>query len=176
VGCSNVKISCDDGDVCTIDRCHCENGCEHFPVDPRDNAACTDWTPFECSADADCNDDNSCTDNSCKDGSCYVVATDCDDSDPCTIDSCYPSTGCGHVEIEECVGGAQSVASLIAESDDNQSTDSLYHQNQASFNGLGAGPIAGIVVGVVAFIAVISMIGYKLSQKTRASDDAYKAM
>jgi hypothetical protein len=40
---------------------------------------------------------------------------------------------------------------------------------------MGAGPIAGIVAGVVALIAVMGMIGYKLS-RNQSPDNAYKAM
>jgi len=50
--------------------------------------------------------------------------------------------------------------------------------NKTKLNGsniLTAGPIAGLVAGVVVFIAVIGMIGYKLSRNS-SPDNAYKAM
>jgi len=47
--------------------------------------------------------------------------------------------------------------------------------NSAQSNVLSAGPIAGIVAGVVALIAVIGLIGYKISRNS-SPDNAYKAM
>jgi len=64
-----------------------------------------------------------------------------------------------------------------------ESDDILTENDSASVhhsNVLGAGPIAGIVVGVVALVAVLGMIGYKLSQKptitATVSDNAYTSM
>jgi len=176
VGCQNVKISCDDGDECTIDRCNCEKGCEHFPVDVRDNSACADWTAPQCSTDADCADTNECTENSCQQGSCHVTALDCDDNDSCTIDSCHPDTGCNSVRIPGCdtpINNNNSVEDLTTESTTTQELS--LPKATVNDKGLSAGPIAGIVTGVVALIAVIGFIGYKISRNS-SPDNAYKAM
>jgi len=180
-GCQNVKISCDDGDECTIDRCHCDHGCEHFPVDPRDNSACKDWEAPVCSSDAECADSNQCTENHCTEGSCHVTAVDCDDDNSCTIDSCHPETGCDNVQI---IGCGEEFGDAVF-SDDDPQTEHLNEEKtkempinndtKTASNAMGAGPIAGIVAGVVALIAVMGMIGYKLTRNS-SPDNAYKAM
>jgi hypothetical protein len=52
--------------------------------------------------------------------------------------------------------------------------------NEHHGNVLGSGPIAGIVVGVVALVAVLGLVGYKLTQKptttVTVSDNAYTSM
>jgi len=178
-----VKISCDDGDECTIDRCHCDHGCEHFPVDPRDNSACKDWTAPHCTSDEECADSNPCTENHCTEGSCHVTAVDCDDENSCTIDSCHPETGCANVQIVGCGEEEVSNKGVIVHDNENQLNEEttktqelpINNDTKTVSNTMGAGPIAGIVAGVVALIAVMGMIGYKLSRNS-SPDNAYKAM
>jgi MYXO-CTERM domain-containing protein len=91
-----VDTDCDDGNVCTSDKCS-SNKCQHASV-----SGC-------CKTDSDCDDKNPCTTDACdaKTGSCTnkaqadccAVDTDCDDGDPCTLDRCDPSNTCQHTNI-----------------------------------------------------------------------------
>jgi hypothetical protein len=192
-GCQNVKISCDDGDPCTIDRCHCDQGCQYFPVDHKDHPECVDWKPEECKSDADCQDKSACTVNSCKEGSCHKKALDCDDNDMCTIDSCHHLEGCQYEKISGC--GDQDVPHkegiivhdsevtadgvIIHDLESQTLSDDLLKDNESTHNEdkvLGAGPIAGIVVGVVALVAIVGLIGYKVTQKPTVADNSYASM
>ena len=73
--------TCDDGNFCTEDICHGEDGCEHVALD-----------------DIECPDGHLCTvGDICDQGVCVGSLTDCDDGEPCTDDSCDPETGdCVH--------------------------------------------------------------------------------
>ena len=77
--CGGCGISCDDNDLCTIDRC-VRGRCVNKPVN--------------------CNDDNVCTDDRCDPatGNCIntpVPGRACDDGDPCTEnDACGRSGNC----------------------------------------------------------------------------------
>jgi len=161
-----------------------KKGCEHFPVDKRDNPACENWEAPHCSSDADCADDNACTENVCSNGNCHVTATNCDDGDHCTVDSCHPESGCSNEVIAHCkpdmgdkVEDDVEIESMTNEEFTSEIGSELAQNNTPHDSSvLGAGPIAGIAVGVVALIAVISMVGYKMSQKTVVPDNAYKAM
>jgi len=57
-------------------------------------------------------------------------------------------------------------------------TENLSDNTHHTDNVLTAGPIAGIVVGVVALVAVLGMIGYKVTRKptTSVSDNSYTSM
>ncbi len=66
---------CDDGDLCTEDRCDPVLGCVNAPID--------------------CDDSDLCTDNGCDPAmGCVYTPVDCDDGVECTADSCDPATGC----------------------------------------------------------------------------------
>jgi len=79
-------VSCDDGNVCTIDSCNPVLGCANDPVD--------------------CDDGNVCTINSCDpDSGCANDPVDCDDGDACTIDSCDQVSGCDNTIPVDCDDG-----------------------------------------------------------------------
>ncbi len=73
--------TCDDGNYCTEDLCHGEDGCEHVALD-----------------DIECPDGDLCTvGDICDLGVCVGTLTDCEDDDLCTDDACDPETGdCVH--------------------------------------------------------------------------------
>ena len=74
--------TCDDGNICTDDKCDGANGC----VNADNTAACDDGV--------------TCTDkDACKDGKCGGEAKNCDDANVCTADSCDAATGdCAHTK------------------------------------------------------------------------------
>ena len=78
------NLFCDDGRVCTSDRCDPARGCIFEPL--------PSGTP--------CDDGNRCTTRDYCDanGTCLPgPALNCDDGNVCTTDSCDPRTGCLHV-------------------------------------------------------------------------------
>lgn len=76
-GCKGGAVSCDDGNVCTLDVCNPKSGCANVP------------------ADGACDDGDACTeDDACKASSCLGTATDCDDGVSCTTDACLQGLGC----------------------------------------------------------------------------------
>jgi hypothetical protein len=192
LGCLNVKISCDDGDACTIDRCHCDEGCQHFPVNEDDNPQCKGHQEESCTTDIDCQDSSECTLDVCKGGKCLRFAVDCDDGDLCTVDSCNAVNGCQYEWIESpaCSRIHDDVHTMgvivhdMEEGKEIMGSDNIQAENQSANehhgNVLGSGPIAGIVVGVVALVAILGLVGYKLSQKrtitATVSDNAYTSM
>ncbi len=88
-----VATDCDDGNLCTLDRCEL--------------GVCTHITA------ADCGDDQ-CFTQVCTDGVCTDIPTDCDDGDPCTLDACFEGQ-CMNIPmdcndndpctLDECVNG-----------------------------------------------------------------------
>ncbi len=118
-------LDCDDGNPCTDDGCHAEDGC--FSADnelPCEGGFCFEGvcvpdSPEECDDDnictseslgpdqecvytlnkLPCDDDNPCTiGDNCHLGTCISGASvDCSDSDVCTDDFCDPVDGCYHV-------------------------------------------------------------------------------
>lgn len=71
---------CDDGNLCTLDLCDNEKGCQNL-VEPLNTVPC--------------NDGNQCTTgDQCKDAACTGAPTVCQDGNPCTNDSCNSLTGC----------------------------------------------------------------------------------
>jgi hypothetical protein len=84
-GCCGGDSECNDGNVCTADKC-VAGKCQFAPI-----AGC-------CVGDNDCNDNNPCTLNKCPGagGQCAYPAIagcclgdkDCDDKNTCTTDSC----------------------------------------------------------------------------------------
>ncbi len=104
VGCG-ADGDCDDGAVCTADRCDLGQ-CRHEPV-----AGC-------CLRDADCADGNPCTDDACDPAAAacrFVANTDpCDDGDACTDgDTCLVGA-CAGAAVPGCCG-------IDAECDDGSS-------------------------------------------------------
>ena len=103
-------LSCDDGDVCTVD-----DVCGAGDCVPGDSAVCNDRNP--CTDDtcdpisgcayepntSDCSDGNACTDGDrCADAVCVPGdPVPCDDGDVCTIDRCDPQDGCVHTPSSE---------------------------------------------------------------------------
>jgi len=66
---------CDDGDLCTTDRCEPSGRCVNDPVD--------------------CDDSDLCTADACDPAvGCVYAAVDCDDGVGCTFDTCDPALGC----------------------------------------------------------------------------------
>lgn len=103
-----ARVSCDDLEDCTVDRCNpvtgtCMNrwlpGCV---VDPCLDVSCDDGDP--CTDDWCDPDTGECVHQpipDCDTGACDGI--DCDDGNPCTEDSCDPGTGaCRHEPIEDC--------------------------------------------------------------------------
>jgi hypothetical protein len=85
--CAGVEeLDCEDGNVCTTDKCFPDSGCDHaYNSDP-------------------CDDSNACTlGDLCDQGACQAGAEslDCDDGNPCTDDACDPSLGCIHSQNSE---------------------------------------------------------------------------
>jgi hypothetical protein len=97
---------CNDGNDCTDDLCHGDEGCEHVALD---GVECKDGNPCTVAdvciegvcvgSQVDCDDENPCTDDFCNDtGGCVFEANSgtCDDGNPCTVaDQC---------KDQECVG------------------------------------------------------------------------
>ena len=80
--CSGKPLACNDGNPCTTDLCHAQEGCQHPPAHG-----------------ALCNDGNACTDlDQCIEGQCLGQATACEDGNPCTLDSCDAQGGCIHTQ------------------------------------------------------------------------------
>jgi hypothetical protein len=109
---------CDDGTICTIDKCDPLFGCyQILTADPCCAGAvhkCDDGntcTTDSCSDDgtgcinsnnaSPCDDDNPCTvEDTCDKGECESgVPNSCNDGNPCTADSCNEATGCQHFII-----------------------------------------------------------------------------
>ena len=76
----DVALDCDDGNVCTDDKCDGAAGCQSIS-----NAAA-------------CDDGNACTTGDlCGNGVCgFSGFLKCDDGNPCTTDGCDPLVGCTH--------------------------------------------------------------------------------
>jgi len=95
-GCATID-DCDDGDVCTIDRCDKFHECSHEVI------------PKCCESVKDCDDKQVCTIDTCYNNRCkYELrpnfccdASDCDDGNSCTIDECE-SSKCKNIPIEGC--------------------------------------------------------------------------
>jgi len=84
-----VDVQCDDGDVCTEDRCEA-NACVHLPGTP--GRMCVDGLK--------CTIGDSCRDAGGGNLACLGDRNPCDDGDACTLDSCSegnPGDGCDHV-------------------------------------------------------------------------------
>jgi len=106
--CGGCGISCDDNDLCTIDRC-VQGKCVNRPVNCNDDNVCTDDrcdpATGKCVNTPDpgraCDDGNACTENDrcTRTGECVGDPVDCDDGNACTKDSCDPTTGCVHTRI-----------------------------------------------------------------------------
>lgn len=75
--------TCDDGNLCTHERCLKGPGCIHDP----DILPCSDNEP--------CTSGDVCKNSACTAGS----ATNCDDSNACTSDACTDGIGCVHTAI-----------------------------------------------------------------------------
>ena len=73
-------VTCDDGNVCTIESCTAQAGCK-FTAKP--NLTCSDGN--KCTLTDMCSAGGSCT------GTAIAM---CDDANPCTTDSCQPAVGC----------------------------------------------------------------------------------
>ena len=101
----DVKLTCDDGDVCTqFDACHPDGTCSGTAQKCNDSLDCTldSCKPtvgcvHEPADTGACDDNNPCTlDDACKAGKCKAGkgALVCDDKNPCTTDACDPKLGC----------------------------------------------------------------------------------
>lgn len=78
--CVGSRLSCDDGDPCTLDGCDAALGCVN--TEAPDNTPCSDADPCT-------------TANACIDGSCVATSyLACDDQNPCTVDHCAAGVGC----------------------------------------------------------------------------------
>jgi len=77
------QSACDDGDVCTIDKCDKKAGCLHSP------------------ASGKCDDGDACTANdACSKGRCTGATKNCSDGNACTADTCDGTTAkCLHSNL-----------------------------------------------------------------------------
>ncbi len=77
--------ACGDGNACTDDTCHGQQGC----LNPPNGAAC--------------NDANPCTvKDKCAGGSCAGTTQGaCDDGNACTVDSCSSVAGCAYAPLDK---------------------------------------------------------------------------
>jgi len=120
--CGGDPVTCSDGNNCTQDLCHPQNGCYYPNIEqgePCDDLnACTvadvcllgecagAWIGGCCLQDLDCDDDDDCTIDKCTENECQNINTCCfsdeecnDFDDICTIDTCvegacvYQATG-----------------------------------------------------------------------------------
>jgi len=114
----NGPEDCDDGNICTTDRCNPDGTCDASPKCPGSERCCG-GDCAQCCENTDCDDGLSCTKNTCFSGQCMFVPDDtncaatqfcsakdgctarqactglpgesasvCDDKAGCTIDSC----------------------------------------------------------------------------------------
>ena len=122
-------LKCDDGSVCTIDKCDAFVGCTYELVDSTccvagfsvcdDQNSCTtdvcDEVAVTCTYvpnSAPCDDGDACTaPDACGEGICTGPVASCDDGNECTTDSCASD-----------LGGCQHVAAEAACDDDNACT------------------------------------------------------
>jgi hypothetical protein len=109
--CGGDPVVCSDGNNCTTDLCHPQNGCYHpnieqgEPCDDLNNCTVSDicllgecageWIDGCCLKDVDCDDNDDCTIDKCTENECQNINTCCfsdeecnDFDDICTIDSC----------------------------------------------------------------------------------------
>ncbi len=83
--CEGDPVVCDDGNLCTVDICDRNEGCQHIPI--------------YCGDDGDV-----CTDEVCEpaSGTCTTGPAACDDGKACTKDACVPGSGCSNQPIPGC--------------------------------------------------------------------------
>ena len=85
---------CDDGNVCTLDKCDPATGNCLYP-----------------GMGGPCDDDNDCTTfDMCINGACTGFPVDCNDLNPCTTDSCQVDLGCLHEIVD---GGFATTATHV---------------------------------------------------------------
>ncbi len=100
IGCTGSPLTCEDNNECTTNSCDPVSECVFTPKS--DGAVCSFGTCqggfCKCQRDADCNDNNQCTANSCNlaTGQCSYTTISCSDGNECTTDSCSPSSGCSN--------------------------------------------------------------------------------
>lgn len=156
---------CDDRDACTLDFCANKN-CTYIPVDCDDHTVCTNDT---------CNPATGCEN----------TPITCDDGYLCTSDICDSILGCLYPDLDcsptpdyiavhgECYEGRCNATSgcwlaLKAGSyiDDcgqcNGDGVCFLGLNTAEAAALGAGVLAAIIIGAVAFFLIFSAIGGKV--------------
>ena len=108
------SLECDDGNLCTLDICLPDGGCDYellsdLPCSDGDactlNDHCVDGqcTPGET---PDCDDDNPCTEDACEEGLCENTPApdvECDDGNACTTgDFCDEDGECVSTGLEPC--------------------------------------------------------------------------
>jgi hypothetical protein len=99
LGCLNTAAGCDDNDACTTDSCDDLLGCQHTPITCDDASVCTTDSCdsfLGCQYDPiSCDDGDVCTVESCDAVlGCQSTLLTCDDGDACTDDFCHPVAGC----------------------------------------------------------------------------------
>jgi hypothetical protein len=106
--CECEPVVCDDGDLCTTDRCNPDTGqCEYTPVVCDDEDLCTtdrcNPKTGECEfSEIICDPETLCETCICKakTGECECEPVVCDDDNACTVDSCDPEKGCKHDPVD----------------------------------------------------------------------------
>lgn len=94
------KVDCDDGNVCTTDRCVEATGtCNHAPVPcvSVDGCSCPVCDPVRgCQlVPINCDDNNQCTEDVCVAGKCVHNPKPCaEQADKCRVLTCDPVRGC----------------------------------------------------------------------------------
>ncbi|MFN8546138.1 MAG: putative metal-binding motif-containing protein [Candidatus Binatia bacterium] len=100
--CASTPVSCNDGNVCTVDTCNAAAGCQHPPV-----------------ASGACNDANACTQNdACVGGTCAGSVRNCSDGNLCNgLETCNPTNGqCpGPGDTMVCTPGSRKSLTCAAE-------------------------------------------------------------
>jgi hypothetical protein len=87
---------CNDGNICTTDRCNADGTCDASPKCPGSEKCCGGECA-QCCEDTDCDDGLSCTMNTCFSGQCMFVPNDaeCTASEYCSaIDGCVARQAC----------------------------------------------------------------------------------
>ncbi|MBL8783908.1 MAG: hypothetical protein JNJ59_03315 [Deltaproteobacteria bacterium] len=108
--CAGEAVRCDDGNVCTRDRCDPATGCV-FP--PLDGVSCDDGT--RCTVE-----------DRCLGGGCAGRDDACDDGDPCTVDACSEVEGCTHVvQALACDDGDRCTGVVVGDAVVDQCVDGL---------------------------------------------------
>jgi len=186
-GCTNLTVTCDDGNACTDDTCNSATGCVHTPKVCNDNNACTDDTcddqtgckfePFNVTER--CNAGELCTNYTCDANvGCVSAPIRCDNTfnDSCLWVICDPLVGCTPAPKQCNYTGTDPKKECYINYCDSSKTDTdncYYEQTDeckltvvvASTGAaiLGVGAIVGIVIAAVVCVGTgttLAVLGF----------------